>query len=152
MNPYMDIMRRMDKLHIMRRNMIAADLGSDQVQFSQMPIIRYVKKNENCTQIEISDALNVSPASVALSTKRLEKAGVIKKTVDPNNLRCKRINLTELGEKIIEDTRQSFDSADIKIFGSLTDEEREDLCRILDKILDNLEQELIEHQELSKNI
>ena len=82
MNPYMDIMRRMDKLHIMRRNMIAADLGSDQVQFSQMPIIRYVKKNENCTQIEISDALNVSPASVALSTKRLEKAGVIKKTVE----------------------------------------------------------------------
>ena len=42
--------------------------------------------------------MRLSPSSIALSTKRLEKGGFLRKKTDEENLRCKRLYLTESGQ------------------------------------------------------
>lgn len=89
--------------------------------------------------MEIAEELLVTPASVALSTKRLEKAGLIEKKVDENNLRCKKIYITEKGRRLSAQCRKVFDDFDKQVFGDFNDEEFQYLKEILDKILLNLE-------------
>lgn len=49
---------------------------------------------------ELSDGINVSPASVAVSVKRMQKSGLITKISDENDLRCNRIALTEMASSV----------------------------------------------------
>ena len=67
------------------------------LHFGQLPILEYIAAYPGCTQSDISEAINVSPASVATSTKRLSKAGFITKTADSDNLRRNKIYITEPG-------------------------------------------------------
>ena len=70
----------------MRKNM--EETG---VHFRQMPILTFVLLHPGCTQQELSLAMRLSPSSIALSTKRLEKGGFLRKKTDEENLRCKRL-------------------------------------------------------------
>nr|WP_244835492.1 hypothetical protein [Clostridium sp. BJN0001] len=87
----------------------------------------------------MANELLVTPASIALSTKRLEKAGLIEKKVDENNLRCKKIYITKKGINLSAKCRKIFDDFDKKMFDGINEDELQYLKEILDRILLNLE-------------
>jgi len=81
--------------------------------------------------------------TVARSLKQLETAGIIKRTVDPNDRRQKRIHLTEKGGRLWayarDHARHAMDCAQRDI-----PDEHLALCTsVLEKIYDNLHQQLI---------
>ena len=47
----------------------------------QPQVLNFVRKHPGCTQNEIAQALGVSAASIAFSTKRLQAAGFLQKQV-----------------------------------------------------------------------
>ena len=55
----------------------------------QYPLLNYLSRHPDAAQQELASVLFVSPASVAQSTKRLQKAGLLEKASDPENLRKK---------------------------------------------------------------
>ena len=94
-----------------------------------------------CTQVEIAEELSVSPASIALSTKRLEKAGMIIKETDMDNLRCKRLSLTEKGLSVFKAGYTIRDEQDLRLFKDFSPDELDKLNEFLDRLTLNLTKE-----------
>jgi DNA-binding MarR family transcriptional regulator len=104
----------------------------------QPMILNAIHNNPGITQFELSQKTKVTPASIATSTKRMEKMGYLCKEEDPNNLRCKRLYLTELGERLNNDALKGIDEMDQKLFKGISEEELETLVNIYDKLIINL--------------
>ncbi len=135
-----DIMGMMENLHLLRGLFVRRISRDSPIHFGQIAIMKTIEQNENCTQATIAERLSVTPASVAVSTKRLQKAGLITKTVDQDNLRCKRLSLTEKGRTAIEKHIGIFDRYDSRVFSSLTEEEKEQLFELLKRLADAMQE------------
>lgn len=95
--------------------------------------MNYISENDGCTQADIAERLQVTAACVATSTKRLQKSGFITKTIDEDNLRCKRLSLTPLGKKAL-------DEYDNYIFRNINADEIKNAEIFLDKLIYNMEE------------
>ncbi len=90
---------------------------------------------------ELSDGINVSPASVAIFVKQMQKSGVITKISDENDLRCNRIALTENGKQRTEYIHSQFDKLDKRMFKGFTKEELSLLNSFLNRLIDNISED-----------
>ncbi len=104
----------------------------------QPPILEYLDKNENCTQADLADFLHVSPASIAVSLKRMQKSGLIDKRTDESDMRCNRIFITDTGREEKEKWRRECDRIDEKMFRGFTDEEMTQLSEYVQRLTANL--------------
>ena len=136
-----EIIGRLYKLDILRRGCIqeaTADIG---LYFGQLPILEYVIEHDRCTQKEIADAIHVTPASVAISTKRMQKAGLLEKTVSDQNLRSNQLAVTPKGRELSRRYRSKFDEVDQKMFAGFQEFELEQLSAYLDRLIMNISNE-----------
>ena len=127
-----------DTMFMLRRIMLNKTTNNTGLYMGQLPILAYICHNDGCTQKEISDWLNVSPASIALSTKRLQKAGFIKKPVDKDNLRCNRLSVTESGSETAFKCREAMNVFDTEMFSGIGEEGLEQFNKTLDIFINNL--------------
>lgn len=133
---------RIHHLMHMRKIYVQDHTGGEEAYPGQYPILAYVADHEGCTQVEVAEAMMVSPASVALSTKRLQKMGLLEKQVDESNLRCKHLSVTEEGwqtAKRFHEAHMIFDEAALADF---SDEELTMMAGFLERMLHNGQHEL----------
>lgn len=107
------------------------------------PMILFLLKErgENgrvAAQRELSDALHVSPATVAVSLKSLERAGYVEKRTDQADQRRKAVHLTPKGEMGIQRCVQVFQQVDRTMFEGFSPEEMEQVCAFHLRMLKNL--------------
>ncbi len=129
--------RNIDRVAMMRRVSIGRVFSSKGLHFSQLRILEHIIQNEGCTQNDIAEKLDVSPASIALSTKRLQKAGMLRKSEDNENRRCNVLTVTEKGMETLTNCRRDLELFDEKIFENISEEERLLLNGILERIIKN---------------
>ena len=129
---------RLHKLELVRMLAQRNEICKDGLYAGQMPVLNYLAEHPGCTQVEMADFLQVSPASIALSTKRLQKAGYLTKEVDEDNLRCKRLYLSAQGAQVRELCREKMDLLDRKAFEGFSEEELCTLVQLIDRITTNL--------------
>jgi len=135
---FLGVIGRLEKLSILRRmeaNKISADA---ELYLGQLPILEYIIQHDGCTQKEIADIMSVSPASIATSTKRLQKAGLIKKKTDEDNLRKNMLSVTERGVELSKKCRENFDEFNKKLFSGFTDDELLSVEKLLDRLVSNI--------------
>lgn len=133
-----EVGKRFSMLDLLRRielYRVTSDVGLHQ---GQLPVMEYIIRNEGCTQKEIADRLKVTPASIAISTKRLQKAGLIQKKTDESNLRCNKLYATELGIEMSLKCRNRFDEFDKRLFAGFADNELLALKDYLDRMIRNI--------------
>lgn len=136
-----ELIKRFDVLFFKRRILfqkVASDAG---LYVGQLPIIEYIARHNGCSQVEIADTLHLSPASVAISTKRLQKAGIIDKAVDDANLRSKKLTITDKGLEMSKKCRELFDSLDKRLFATFEESELVQLKGYLDRLIANISDE-----------
>jgi len=65
-----ELMRKLHKLEHVQQ--LAHRRGAQEhgLYFGQMPVLDFIAANPGCTQVQVADHLRVSPASIALSTKK----------------------------------------------------------------------------------
>ena len=80
--PGLPILNYLDRLNLLRASHMRKNMEETGVHFRQMPILTFVLLHPGCTQQELSLAMRLSPSSIALSTKRLEKGGFLRKKTD----------------------------------------------------------------------
>lgn len=68
----------------------------------QFPMLRIISEYPGLKQSEIAEKLHIKPPTVAVSVKRLEKAGYIEKKHDERNQRISRIYITDAGAQVME--------------------------------------------------
>ena len=126
------------RLECVKRFTMHNMLKDSGVYFGQPPILDFLEKNGVCTQNELAKALEVSPASIAVSIKRMQKNGVVEKIADDNDLRCNRISLTEKGRELTREMHRKFDQIDKIMFTDFDENELATLKEYLDRIYNNL--------------
>lgn len=126
------------RLECVKRFTMHNMLKDSGVYFGQPPILDFLEKNGVCTQNELAKALEVSPASIAVSIKRMQKNGVVEKIADDNDLRCNRISLTEKGRELTREMHRKFDQIDKIMFADFDENELATLKGYLDRIYNNL--------------
>ena len=136
---YSELVRQINKIALLHRIKIrerTSKIGPYAGPW--MHVLGFVKNNDGCTQIQLANFLRVTAASVALSTKRLQKAGLLDKEVDENNLRCNRLHVTPAGERLIADCKDILNQFDQEIFAGFDSAELETLYGYLNRIAVNL--------------
>lgn len=123
---------------LIRRNTIREELNKLELYCGQEHFIRYIYLHPGCTQSNLAEGLQITPASVSISTKRLEKMGIIEKRSSSENLRDNNLYLTKKGEEVHEEIKDFFEELDDKIFKGMDKAETLQLEETLDKLLFNL--------------
>lgn len=100
----------------------------------QPPLLFSLMKNGVQSQKELAEKLNIKPATVNVMIKRLEKAGLVEKSKDEDDLRVSRIKLTDRGRTLCIEAMDSIEEMSKKIFDSLNADEEESLKFLLNKV------------------
>lgn len=89
-------------------------------------------------QRELADALRVSPATIAVSLKSLEREGYVEKLSDEKDQRRKGIRLTPKGEGAVRRCLMVFRAVDRHMFEGFSPEEVEQISAFHIRMLQNL--------------
>lgn len=143
-----EICQKLHHLEWIRHYVHCRALKDSGVYFGQPPILDHLMQNGTCTQNELARALNVSPASVAVSLKRMQKSGLVEKDADESDLRRNRISITDKGRGQIEYIHECFDSLDHKMLADFTAEELSVLGGYLDRLCVNLSTDIPKEKDI----
>ena len=87
---------------------------------------------------ELAAKLRISPASLAMSLKRMHRAGLLEKTVNENDLRQNLIRLTDKGRELFDSSFWEMESSAEEMLAGFSDGEIAALDGYLDRIRKNL--------------
>ena len=90
------------------------------------------------SQKDIASKLNISPAAVTMSLKKLEMEGYVEKNINPDDTRFNFVTLTEKGQKVVSFSIELFHAIDQKIFDGFSEEELTTLISYMERIIGNL--------------
>jgi len=109
-------------------------------EFGQ-PIILFILESEDSyapTQKELADQLGIAPSTTTISLKSLERLGCVRKVSDENDMRCKRIEITDKGRVAAKKFREAFYIIEQAMYNGFSNEERETISQLHKKITSNL--------------
>ncbi len=134
-------------IHRYRITKAASSVG---LYFGQPMILEYVLQHDACTQKELAEAMHISAASIAVTIKRIEKAGLIVRTPDETDSRKNHLSITEKGKEAFMEFRKICDATDEAMFRDFTPEERETLHKLLARLHQNLDSEKLTKEEINR--
>lgn len=105
---------------------------------SQHRLLMHLFDRPNCSQTELAEQLEISPAAVAVSIKKLEKGGYIRRAADKRDSRINQVEITEKGRQVFETSIQIFRKIDSLMFEGFSDMEMEQMGGFLDRMHQNL--------------
>lgn len=108
------------------------------VHRSQHHMLMAIGAYSGISQKEIAQHMEISPAAVAVSLKKLELSGLIKKQSSSGDSRVNNIRLTEKGIEMAQKSCDTFEAIDAYILRDFSDEEKQTLCDLLDRMKNNL--------------
>lgn len=118
-----------------------AILKETEIHPRQIPLVGLVAQQEGISQKEISRILGISAPTVAVSIKRLEKAGLIERKTDEKDQRMSRIYLTDQGKEITGKAKLCIRQTEETLYRGFTESELCLMKRFLRQMIENLEQE-----------
>ena len=135
---------RADRLH--RQAVEATITAQTGLHRSQHMLLMRLSRGCIPSQKQLAKDLNVSPAAIAVSLKRLESDGYITRDADADDCRCNRIDLTEKGRGVVTKTCTLFECIDKAMVEGFDDAELEALLQGLERIEQNLQKLLTAQQ------
>lgn len=125
-------------IHHQHANLAQIVHGARGLYMGQPRILITIKELEGASQKEIADQLHVTPASLAMSLKRLQKAGFLDRHTDSKDTRINKIYLTAKGLEVIEACRSQMVWIDQEMMTGFSDQEKDQLADYLNRIHINL--------------
>lgn len=138
MKGFPHIVHTLQKMMTVRNSLMRKRINEYVIAWEYVPVLSFIKEHPMCTQREIAREFSKTPAAITLSTQKLEKLGLIEKNVDKENLRVKRLCITEEGKKVARDTVKVFDDIDFMMRSGIDEKELEIFLKVLDQLYSNL--------------
>lgn len=114
-----------------KRNQMAAALVPLGLHGGQELLLNQLWRQDGLTQSELIGRLGVEPPTVTKTVQRLERAGFLHRTPDPDRPRVSRVWLTDAGKAVREPVEQIWARMDEELLGTFDAEEREVFARLL---------------------
>ncbi len=147
-----DAAHELRKVSLLHRYRISSAVSHLNLYRGQPEVLGYLISHGGCSQVELSEALGVSTASVATSIKRLCKAGFVERREDENDRRINRISVTERGKKTFFEGHAECEKVDKMMFDGFTDREVEMFLSMLRRMSDNLSGGNLSEGQIIKNM
>lgn len=122
----------------MHRSYLEEKLRRTGVYRSQHQILMCIYDHPGASQKDIACMYQASPATVAVSLKKLERGGYIKRAVDEGDNRFNQIRITEKGEQAIRRSICLFNHVEDVLFQGFTEADLKGLEEYLDRIQSNM--------------
>ncbi|MBR1417991.1 MAG: MarR family transcriptional regulator [Synergistaceae bacterium] len=108
---------------------------------TQYKVLKFLLINPQGTirQVDIEEHFYISNPTVTRVLQNLEKKGMIERRSNPNDNRSKVICLTEQAKSMADLLYKLGDELEERITGNLTQKDKQDLLRLLKKILSRKE-------------
>ena len=135
---------------IKHRKIMQKYLDETGVYHAQHRLLMEIARNPSASQNDIARTMDISPATVAVSLKKLEKGGYIRREMDEGDNRLNKIIITGKGREVVETSRRIFELTDRKVLDGFTEEEKRTLFALMQKInanLDKMEEDFQSHGE-----
>lgn len=89
-------------------------------------------------QADLARRAWVRPATLSAALHRLEEEGLVERRSDPADARVSRVYLTAKGEATRRQAEAAWQEVEVELHGMLTQEERDRLLSLLEKLRDAL--------------
>ena len=114
---------------------VSAQVGLHRTQ--HVILMHLAKKDRLPSQKELADHLNITPAAVTVALQKLESGGYIIRSAGDDN-RFNEISITELGRRVVEESKAIFAKIDESMFDGFSDEELKILISYLERMQKNI--------------
>lgn len=123
------------RLHHYRTHILLDEIG---IYPGQPPLLFILNKEDGKSQKELADKLKITPATITVMLKRMEKANLVERKQDTEDQRISRVYLTDKGREICNKAMGIMKNLEEECFGNFTVEEKIILRRLLMQMRDNL--------------
>lgn len=141
---------RFGRLIQMYYSRIQSQLAEVGLYRGQPPILMLLYKNDGMSQKEMARALNLSPATMTVTLKRMEKAGLVLREMDEHDQRILRVHLSEKGREMCETGESRIGVVTAELLEGFTLEEQQQLNEYLGRIARNMERVVEKEPEQDK--
>jgi DNA-binding MarR family transcriptional regulator len=93
----------------------------------QLHVLRYLNAAGALSQTELADGVCVDAANLIATLDALEADGLIRREIDPDDRRRRRIDLTPAGRRKLRSGLRAAEQADQDVLGTLEPHERDSL-------------------------
>ncbi|MBB5263238.1 phosphoglycolate phosphatase-like HAD superfamily hydrolase/DNA-binding MarR family transcriptional regulator [Catenibacillus scindens] len=139
LEPLMRLFRHVWRIHGIALDNVTSSRG---IYKSQMKMLGYIFHHEGVSQRELATQLQISAPSIAVTAKKLEKMGYIRRHMDEKDNRMNVLNTTAEGRALLGQTWKAFSQVDVRMFNGFSPGEIEQLRMFYERIAKNLEENM----------
>ena len=122
-----------------------AQLAEVGIYRGQPPIMGLLYQHDGMSQKEMASALNLSPATMTVTRKRMEKAGLVCREMDEHDQRILRVHLSEQGKQMWLKSADQIRCVTEELLEGFTPEEERQMREYLFRIARNMERAVEKH-------
>ena len=127
------------KANRLHTSAVEKNLDHLKMRRSQHMLLMLISRSpDDISQKELAEKLQITPAAVAITLKKLEQNGYISRQVDENDNRFNRTIILPKGKEIVCFSEESFVAVDKAMFDGITEEELSCFIQTMEKINNNL--------------
>jgi DNA-binding MarR family transcriptional regulator len=127
------LIRRLHQIHV---GLFTEECGSEDVTPVQSAILTVLQSGEEMDQLTLSTSVGIDRTSGADVIRRLERRGLLARQSSKFDRRAKLVKITDEGKAFIKRVRPHMARAQDRLVAPLTDDEREELFRLINKMVD----------------
>lgn len=113
-------------------------LSGKEVYPGQPPLLRVLSEQDGLSQKELSEKMQITPATLTVMLARMEKTGLVSRKPDEDDQRISRVYLTDRGRQVHKEVKETLQGMDALCFDRFTTEERIIFRRLLLQMYENL--------------
>jgi DNA-binding MarR family transcriptional regulator len=117
---------------------ISAKLAELGVSIGQLPILLALYQSEDLTQVELARAAGVEQPTIADALPRMERNGLITRSIDAKDRRRSQLRLTDHAKAIEPAVQRLRAEIDADALDGVSPDDQQDFQRVLSRIIQNL--------------
>ena len=135
--------RKFRRINRTMMRLIDKTVSTTKVYRGQHQVLMHIAHHPNASQAEIAEWMDISPAALAVSLKKLEKGGYIVRSSDTTDERNKHIEMTELGNEIVAVSHRMFMEIESQMFKGFSEKEIQEVNQYFNRMLENISSETV---------
>ena len=132
-----DITRSMGLLEKLKKQFMEEKLKKYKIKGSMFHIILFLHRNPGVSQEELAEFMGIDKSGIARKCRRLEDLGFIFREQSEENRRQYQLYLTDQGKAVLPIIKESLSVWSDDVMVGISGEERKELIRLLETMLDN---------------
>lgn len=105
----------------------------------QHQMLMHLSSAPDSSQVQLAEHMDISPAAVAVSLKKLENGGYIRRQNRQKDNRSNQIVITDKGRQAVDISIEIFRGLDNMLYQGFSEKELQQLCGFYDRMCFNLE-------------